>query len=95
MSKKRGASSPNVSEKTKGKPIAGGSAATNTLGMAAVLSAVSHVFSGTSSVTDSEDGNPNQSGDRYESARSETGKNSGNVWDEQNLSQSNVKSPKK
>ena len=101
MSKKRGPNSPMESIKTKQK--AATPAAVSTLGMAAVFSAVSQVFSGNeinSVVSDSDEDNPSQSGDGYESTRSEAEKldnpsQSSNVWSERNLEQSSVRSPKK
>ena len=93
MSKKRGASSPSESDKMKLKPT--NSAATSTLGMAAVLSAVSHVFSGgaSSAITDSEDEyqsqcEENENGNALGSGSEE------NPWEESNLNRSQVKSPR-
>ena len=83
MSKKRGPNSPMESEKTKQSTS---SAAAATLGMAAMLSAVSNVFSGSEarssvSVTDSED--------EYSLA---TGGD--NPWNSSNVSNSTIKQPK-
>ena len=85
MSKKRGPNSPNESEKQKLRPST--SAAAATIGMAAVLHTISNVFSNQTqdassivSDTDSEEETPTPAG---------------NVWLEQNLNQSTVKSPKK
>ena len=84
MSKKRGPNSPNESEKQKlRQDQAGPSAAASTLGMAAMMSVVSSVFSnqGASSVvTDTDD---------------EDQLSQGNVWEEANLNKSKVRSPKK
>jgi hypothetical protein len=87
MSKKRGPNSPMESEKTKQST----SAVASTLGMAAVLSAVSHVFSnqGASSiVSDSDD---------FQSQTEEGNGNdsdSDNPWTESNLNKSKVKAPR-
>ena len=82
MSKKRNANSPKESEKAKQST----SAAASTLGMAAMLSAVSNVFSSSEarssvSVTDSED--------EYSLA---TGGD--NPWNSSNVSNSTIKQPK-
>ena len=95
MSKKRGPNSPMESE--KGKQKASTSAATSTLGMAAMLSAVSNVFSSANNDSSSQ---ASESEDEYSQA---TGGNStitndtedDNPWNENNLSKSQVKSPKK
>ena len=79
MSKKRGPNSPMESEKTKQST----SAATATLGFAAVMSAVSGVFNNPSPITDSSD------------TDSEDQLTHGNVWNHEILNQSKVKSPKK
>ena len=71
------------------------SAAASTLGMAAVFSAVSHVFSkqGSSSVvSDSEDDFQSQTEDGNVS---DSGVRNDNPWNEVNLNKSKVKSPKK
>ena len=67
--------------------------AASTLGMAAVLSAVSSVFSENgngagSTFTDSEEEFQSQIGYKGQTSTS------GNVWEERNLAQSQVKSPK-
>ena len=90
MSKKRGPNSPMESEAKQST-----SAAASTLGMAAVFSAVSHVFSkqGTSSVvSDSEDDFQSQTEDGNVS---DSGVRNDNPWNEVNLNKSKVKSPKK
>ena len=87
MSKKRGPNSPMESEKTKQST----SAAASTMGMAAVLSAVSHVFTrqgASSNVSDSEDDFQSQTEDGNASDNE-------NPWSEENLRKSKVKSPKK
>jgi hypothetical protein len=90
MTRKRGPNSPNESEKQKlrqDKPST--SAAASTLGMAAMMSVVSSVFSnqGASSVVSDSD---------YEDQQSQTqGQEQENVWDEANLNNSKVRSPKK
>ena len=87
MSKKRGPNSPMESEKTKQST----SAAASTLGVAAVLSAVSHVFSkqaASSIVSDSDD---------FQSQTEEGNGNdsdSDNPWTQSNLSKSRVKEQK-
>ena len=89
-SKKRGPNSPMESEKAKQSTS---SAATSTLGMAALFSAASHVFSRQSNeaITDSEDDFQSQA---EVGNGSENGGQS-NPWNEANLRKSNVKSPKK
>ena len=93
MSKKRNANSPMESE--KGKQKASTSAAASTLGMAAMLSAVSNVFSSANNDSSSQ---ASESEDEYSQA---TGGNStitndnDNPWNEENLAKSQVKSPKK
>ena len=95
MSKKRGPTSPNESEKMKVKP----SAAASTLSMASMLSVVSGAFSSqtqgassTVSDTDSEEENSTQSGSGNENRNANSAEN---VWLEHNLNQSAVRSPKK
>ena len=99
MSKKRGPNSPNESEKQKLRPST--SAAAATIGMAAVLHTISNVFSNqtqdASSIvsdtdTDSEEETPTK---KESKSQTQTENPSGNVWLEQNLNQSTVKSPKK
>ena len=95
MSKKRNANSPMESE--KGKQKASTSTAASTLGMAAMLSAVSNVFSSANNDSSSQ---ASESEDEYSQA---TGGNStitndtdnDNPWNEDNLNKSQVKSPKK
>ena len=92
MSKKRGASSPNVSEKSKAKP----SAAAATLSMASVLSVMSGAFSNqgaSSQVTDSEDDYQSQVEDGTDAQL--PNQSSSNVWNEENLQNSQVRSPRK
>ena len=84
-------------ESEKGKQKASTSAATSTLGMAAMLSAVSNVFSSANNDSSSQ---ASESEDEYSQA---TGGNStitndtdnDNPWNEDNLSKSQVKSPRK
>ena len=81
MTRKRGPNSPMESEKTKQST----SAAATTLGVAAMLSAVSNVFTGqtpSSMLSDSD----------TDDERSEAGSN---VWSEENLRKSQVRSPRK
>ena len=91
MSKKRNANSPMESE--KGKQKASTSAAASTLGMAAMLSAVSNVFASANNDSSSQ---ASESEDEYSQA---TGGDStitnDNPWNEENLAKSQVKSPKK
>ena len=92
MSKKRGANSPNVSEKSKAKP----SAAAATLSMASVLSVMSGAFSNqgaSSQVTDSEDDYQSQVEDGTDAQL--PNQSSSNVWNEENLQNSQVRSPRK
>ena len=82
--KKRGPNSPMESEKSKHQSTA--PAAVSTLGMAAVLSSISNVFShnqAQSVVSDSEE--------EYLQA---TGSRNGNPWDEENVNNSQIKNPK-
>ena len=95
MSKKRNANSPMESE--KGKQKASTSAAASTLGVAAMLSAVSSVFSSTNNDSSSQ---ASESEDEYSQA---TGGNSTitndnitndeNPWTEENIRKSAVRSP--
>jgi hypothetical protein len=92
MSKKRGANSPNVSEKSKAKP----SAAAATLSMASMLSVMSGAFStqgASSQVTDSEDDYQSQVEDGTDVQPPNQASN--NVWNEENLQNSRVRSPRK
>ena len=85
MSKKRGANSPNVSEKSKAKP----SAAAATLSMASMLSVMSGAFStqgASSQVTDSEDDYQSQVEDGTDVQPPNQASN--NVWNEENLQNS-------
>ena len=96
MTRKRGPNSPMESEKNKQST----SAVASTLGMAAVLSAVSHVFSSqgaNSVVTDSEDEYQSQSHSQTEGGgnESETDRRDENPWQENNLNKSKVRSPKR
>jgi hypothetical protein len=92
MSKKRNANSPMESE--KGKQKASTSAAASTLGMAAMLSAVSNVFSSANNDSSSQ---ASESEDEYSQATGDSTitNDNDNPWNEENLARSQVKSPKK
>ena len=89
MTKKRGANSPMESERTKQST----SAAASTLGMAAMLSAVSSVFSNN---TNDESSQNSESEEEYSQATGgDANLSSSNPWNNENLSKSQVRSPKK
>ena len=97
MTKKRGPNSPMESEKSKLST----SAATKTLGMAAMLSVVntvSHAFGqgqANSIVTDSEDDDDLSQTDEQIINEGASSSGNGNPWHEENLSQSKVRSPER
>ena len=104
MSKKRGANSPSESDKMKIKSTT--SAAVSTLGMAAVLSAVSHAFSGqgASSVPNNDSSSQASESEEEEYSQAIGGDSTitndydidnDNPWNNVNLAKSQVKSPKK